>query len=184
MGLALDAKHQAGLDQLILMPNYIQPFKDASEASVEDRLDMIRLSIEETGEEGISFSTYEVDKNFVSYTYDTLVAMKEEYSQDKLYFVVGTDAFLSIPTWKRGKDLLRDNGFIVGTRPGWREEELRAAIKNYANEYGSEVIAINNRKLDISATEIRRRIDERLPIDNLVMPSVAKYIRENELYFG
>lgn len=182
VNLALDAKQQAELDEVIFLPNYIQPFKSSSKANSKDRLAMIELSIEDLHEPGFSVSTYEIEKNFVSYTYDSLTALKKIYSDSKLYFIVGTDAFLSIPKWKRGKELLKDNGFIVGTRPGCLDEELALAIDCYTNRYGSEVIAIKNRRLNISATEIRKRIDGNLTIEDMVTPSVAKYIMDNELY--
>lgn len=184
LGLALDAKHQAGLDEVILLPNYIQPFKTGSEAGSQDRLAMIDLSLADLKEGGLSLSRYEIEKNFVSYTYDSLKALKKIYRDSKLYFIVGTDAFLSIPSWKRGEDLLKNNAFIVGTRPGWREEELSEAIVRYSENYASEIIAIKNRRLDISATEIRNRINRKLPIDHMVMPSVAEYIKEKGLYIA
>lgn len=182
ISLALDAKDQADLDEVILMPAKLQPFKLNQEVTPsESRLAMLRRATAYW--QGLTVSTIEMDMEGLSYSYKTLRAVRENaYPEDKIYFIAGTDTYLKLGIWKEAEALLPENAFIVGQRPGYRENELHECQKLYKETYGTETIIINNKRLDISATEIRRRIRNNETICDLVPEGVERYIYEHGLY--
>jgi len=181
-GLAEDAMKQAGLEKVIFIPAKLQPFKlDKKLTSGEDRTEMLKLALGKAA--GFEISTYELDNEGVSYSYLTMRAMQEKYGTDvKLYFITGTDAFLKIEQWKNAEELLTDYSYVIGTRPGYKQDELRSCMKNIHKRYGTEIININNVQVDVSSTEIRDIISRGGSAEGLISAEVERYIRSNGLY--
>jgi nicotinate-nucleotide adenylyltransferase len=181
LSLARDALVQGCLDQVILMPVYRQPFKLEGRLSSDvDRLAMLREAIHDIP--GLTVSDWEIKNKGVSYTYLTLRALKEQHKDATIYFITGTDTFLKINSWKNAGELLAENNFIVGHRPGYKEQELFERIGGMKQNYNTEIQVINNTRLDISATEIRNIVGEEGTISQLVPPGVERYIRTHGLY--
>ena len=182
INLAMDALEQGGLSELVLVPAKVQPFKaDAKQADGIHRLNMLNEAVKNIS--GLRVSDWEMRQDNLSYTYLTMREAKKRAGEDaEVYFVTGTDAFLSIRTWKNAKELLSENKFIVGTRPGYKESELEKVIADISKNFGSEIIRIDNRRFHISSTEIRKRLEEGKDISDLVTEEVERYIKENGLY--
>lgn len=182
MGLAEDAVAQAGLDEVIMIPAKIQPFKQEKKTeSGEDRFQMLALVASQN--DYITVSRDELDNEGVSYSYLTLRRMQEKNPDAQLYFICGSDSFLKVDTWMNADEILENYSFIVGgDRPGYRHNELEAAIKRIQHRFNTEIIVINNRQFDVSSTEIRDRLAQGKSIDNLVPPPVERYIIQHGLY--
>jgi len=182
MALAADAIREAGLHEVVMIPARVQPFKqDRKYASGEDRFNMLALAA--GSDDHITVSRFELQQEGVSYTYLTLRHMQEFYGSDtRLYFITGTDSFLKIDTWMNAEELLTRYAYIIGTRPGYRQEEYEQARRRISDTYGTEVISMNRTELDISATQIRQLIAEGKPADHLMPAEVGRYIREHGLY--
>lgn len=182
INLALDAKLQAGLDKVIFIPAKLQPFKlDKRVTDGKDRLAMLREAVSDIS--GLEVSSYELDAEGISYTYLTMRAMKKAFGDDaKLYFIMGTDSFLKLEKWKNSRELLETCSYIIGTRPGYKHEELELCIERICRDYNTEVRNIDNVQLDISSTEIRRRIDKGISCGDLIPDKVERYIKDNGLY--
>ena len=184
VGLARDALAQAGLDRVLLIPARLQPFKqDRMPASGEDRMEMLRLAL--AGEERIEPCSYELDQEGVSYTSLTLRAMQERFGPDsRICFITGTDSILKLDTWMHAEELLTTYSFIVGSRPGYEDEELDRCVRRLKETYGTEILVIRNEQFDISATEIRERLASGAPAGDLIPQAVEDYIRSRDLYSG
>ncbi len=181
VNVALRAREEAGLDRVVFMPAHIQPFKlDARTAPAEDRLAMLRLAAEDA--EGLEVSDYEILNTDVSYTINTMRAMREVYAGSRLYFILGTDSFLKVETWRCAEELLSDYAFIVGARPGYLTDELEETSERIRERFGTEIIMLDNSLVDASSTEIRDRIELGSPLTGLVPYAVEKYIYEKGLY--
>ena len=182
INLAIDAKAQAGLDKVIFVPAKLQPFKlDKNVTAGEHRLAMIKEAID--GIDGLEVSPYELEAEGISYTYLTVRAMKKRFGTDaRLYFITGTDSFLKIETWKNTEELIRSCSYIIGTRPGYRKQELDICIERIRRDYNTEVINIDNTQFDISSTEIRKRLESGLPCSDLIPDKTERYITANGLY--
>ena len=182
IGLAVDAKKQLGLDEVLLIPAKLQPFKlDKKMVSGEQRLEMIRLAVENLP--GITPCDYELQQEEISYTYKTLKAITEMEGPDtEVYFLTGTDSLLQIHRWKNADELLHNYNFVVGSRPGYKDEELKTCIEFLKKEYNTNVVKVDNNQLNISSTEIRERLVSGQGLGGLVPEVVERYILEHGLY--
>jgi nicotinate-nucleotide adenylyltransferase len=130
----------------------------------------------------------------VFYTYDTVRKYRREHPDDHLYFIVGADQFLEIPTWKNYEALLDSCDFIIASRPGFRVDALRLVVppEKLGRTQSSDPNTIVLRKSTvhilttvashISSTEIRQRLASRKNIHGLVPPRVEEYILGQALY--
>lgn len=182
IGLAVDAKNQMGLDEVLLIPAKLQPFKlDKNMVSGEQRLEMIRLAVAD--KQGITPCDYELQQEDISYTYKTLKAISEMEGPDtEIFFLTGTDSLLQIHRWKNAEEMLRTYNFVVGSRPGYKDDELRECIAVLKKEYNTNVTKVDNNQLNISSTEIREKLHSGQGLAGLVPEVVERYIIEHGLY--
>ncbi len=182
IGLAEDAKNQMGLDEVLLIPAKLQPFKlDKKMVSGQQRLEMIKLAVAD--KPGLTPCDYELRQEDISYTYKTLKAITEmEGPETEVYFLTGTDSLLQIHRWKNAEELLHNYSFVVGSRPGYKDEELKECIDFLKKEYNTNVTKVDNNQLNISSTEIRERLESGQGLAGLVPEVVERYIIEHGLY--
>lgn len=181
VALGMAAISEADLDKLIVVPAYIQPFKQGKRVTDDEhRLAMARMAFENVQKAEIS--TIEIDRMRVSYTFDTLSELKKQYPDKDLFFITGADAFMEIDTWYKGIDLLDNFSFIVSVRPGCPEEDLNDKIKIYKKLHRTNVIKLAAQMPDISSTDIREMYRSGTPISSFVPETVERYIKDNGLY--
>lgn len=170
--LAQECWDQLTLDKVIFVPAFMSPLKDpGSEISAHDRLNMVRLALE--GDDRFEISTFELDKKGLSYTIDTIKHFREEYGKEAgLFFLTGADSAETLSMWKNADDILAECTFIAASRPGWGE----------GSAYEDRIKRLIMPNIEISSTDIRRRIHDRRPIDHLVPDKVVQYIRKKGLY--
>jgi len=165
------------LDKVVFVPSGKPPHKDNNEiASPEHRWMMAVLAT--VTNEYFFASPIEIKRRGKSYTYDTILELKEMYGENtQCYFITGADAIAEIATWRKAEDLPKIARFVAVSRPGYKlnREEINPRFRKYT--YLIEVPA-----LSISSTEIRKRIKRGQTIKYLVPEAVEKYIYENKLY--
>lgn len=130
----------------------------------------------------------------VFYTIDTVRRFHREHPDDHLYFILGADQFLEIPTWKNYESLLDACDFIIASRPGFRLDALRLVIppEKLGRTAAADPHKIALRKSEIhllttvashvSSTEIRERLERKQSIHGLVPARVEEYILGQVLY--
>ncbi|MGI6211001.1 MAG: nicotinate (nicotinamide) nucleotide adenylyltransferase [Anaerovoracaceae bacterium] len=170
------------LDEVLLMPAHVSPFKIGHEmAPSQDRVNMLMSVADEM--DRVKVSTYEIDSEKISYTYNTLTALREKYPKGwRFWFLLGTDQFLQLEQWYHGKDLMREFRIALAPRPGYREKEYLDMLARYRREYHTVIRVLENVRFDVSSTEIKERIREGKSISGLVPASVERYINEHGLY--
>jgi nicotinate-nucleotide adenylyltransferase len=138
----------------------------------------------------------EDDSGEPNYSVATVRRMASRLSAaDKLFLIVGVDAFLGIAKWREPVELLDACDFIVVSRPGFAMENVAAAIPedlrpSVASTGGTMRIALRRTLLHlltsvqvpVSASEIRRRAARNEPLCGLVPDSVAEYIQKTRVY--
>lgn len=138
----------------------------------------------------------ELRRSGPSWTVDTLRELAAGHPGAELFLVLGIDAYDEIDTWSRPGELLALASIVVTTRPGRAfphdaplppvaaREDARydPAIGAWIHSSGHSVRGLRIRGLDISATDIRRRVAEGLAVNDLTGPSVARFIHEHRLY--
>lgn len=182
IGLAEDARDCVGLDQVYLIPARMQPFKlEKKMADGRDRLEMIRLATELCP--GLVPCDYELRQEHISYTYKTLEGISAMEGPDtEIYFITGTDSMLQLERWMNAEEMLSKYRFIVGSRPGYRDLELAKCIEHLKDEYNTYIVKIENRRRDISSTEIREKLENGQALTGLVPEAVERYIKSHGLY--
>lgn len=130
----------------------------------------------------------------VFYTIDTVRKFHRENPDDHVYFMLGADQFLEIPTWKNYEALLDACDFIIASRPGFRLEALRLIVppeklgRTPANDPHKIVLRksvihlLTSVSSHISSTEVRHRLARHQPIHGLVPERVEDYILGQALY--
>jgi nicotinate-nucleotide adenylyltransferase len=183
------------MKEVVFIPSAIPPHKDKTEIiDPIHRLKMVNLAV--TGNPKFSFSEIEIHRPGKSYTIDTVKALKENYPDDTLAFILGLDAFLEIETWHKHQDIFAECDFIVTSRPGAAKTSCVNAIpraardafkrKGSAREFvhssGRNLIFTEVIGLDISASRIRALVREGASIRYLLPRRVIEYIKEHDLY--
>lgn len=165
------ALRAAGLDRVVFIPAGEPPHKTGQvHATAEQRLRMVALAT--AGEPRFSASRLELDRPGPSYTVDSLRALRAQ-GWNELFFICGADAAADVPNWHRWRELVAMATFVAVARPGGPAP---------APELGARVRVVHMVGVDISSSDIRRRVAEGLPIDGMVAPAVAAYIRKEGLY--
>ena len=172
---------KASYDRVVLIPSARPPHKpDNPElASPQDRLAMCQLAIDERGGASPPFlvSDIETRRSGPSYTIDTVAELKSRGETD-VHWLIGADMLLYLPKWHRPLDLLREAHFVVMARPGWTIDWN--ALPSEFRHLQDHVVAAP--AIEMSGTEIRRRVRQNLPIEHLVPRAVARYIDSHHLY--
>ncbi len=165
------------LKGVLFIPACHHPLKKtAFVASYQDRRAMLQLAL--TGQSALQLCEIEKEKNLSGFSIDTLHALKKRFPKAQLNFIIGSDLVAQLKSWHRAEDLLKEGKFLVGSRPGSpRHHGLIAPSANL------EFIQID--ELDISASDIRKRIKSGAPMDDLkqwVPEKVAEFIIQKGLY--
>jgi nicotinate-nucleotide adenylyltransferase len=163
--LAREAAEDFGLEKVIFVPAATSPYKAAPIAAAKLRLQMLQAAIAD--EALFEINECELHRPPPSYTIETIELLGKEYRHSELFLLIGDDNLAGLPGWKRFTDLRKMVTIIVLPR-------LRTEVRH-------EYLSVN-RRVDISATEIRDRVAKRKPINYLVPPAVEQIIRTQKLY--
>jgi len=157
------------LQKVVFLPCSRSPLKKGRPvAGDQTRLNMLREGLR--GQSWAQVSDWEIRRGGVSYTIDTVHAWQGNNPKSSLYWIMGSDQWLQLPSWKEPQELARSLRFLVFPRP----ERPR-------NRRGFRMREIPFR-IDLSATEVRERIRKKLPIQGLVLPAVEGLIRRKGWY--
>ncbi len=186
-----------GLEKIYFIPSAIPPHKKQTKTTPsKDRLKMLEVALDPYPY--FDISTYEIEKATTSYTIETLQHFTLKYPDIEFYFIVGSELFSYIDTWKNYNDLFKLASFVVIERPGFPEEDApslpiaiepgfryhmnRDDVTIYSNQYSKEIVFTQIQGVRVSSTEIRQRIKAGEPIKDLVPEEVEHYIQTNQLY--
>src|SRR5690606_33351582 len=114
---ALELLQDLELSELRLIPSRIPPHRGTPGATPEQRLAMLRAAVR--GQPGFVVDERELRRAGPSYTVDTLHSLRDEFGDTPLCLIVGADAFLGFPTWRRWTELIELAHVVVMDRPGW-----------------------------------------------------------------
>ena len=165
--LARDAREALDLRKVIFVPNHRSPHKQgANAAPPELRGAMLRAAIE--GERGFEMDEVEILRGGTSYTIDTALHLRLLYPEADLFYLIGEDNLAELHTWRRVDELLLMVQLVVMAR----------GTDSPPHPY----ITLHQRRVDISATDIRGRIAKGESIRYLVPDKVRAIIEKHQLY--
>jgi nicotinate-nucleotide adenylyltransferase len=171
--VATETRPQRGLD-LVLLVVAGDPWQKRGRvvASADDRLALVERATEDL--EGIEASSIEIDRGTASVTADTLEALAAPGRE--LFLVLGADAVVNMPTWRRLEETRDLAAVVVVERAGDAHAEPPGG--------GWRVERVAIPRLDISSTDLRERLRTGRPVDGQVPPAVVREIRRRGLYTG
>jgi len=170
--VAENVREKLQLDKIIFVPTGNPPHK-SNEQLIDGamRLQMVQLAIK--GNKFFDISDVEFLRKDFSYTVDTLKLFQQMYPQTELSFIIGADNFLELHTWKSPKEIFSLASVVVMNREG--------VVMN-KNEFSSLVKLVNVPNIEISSSEIRKKIALGKSVKYLVSEKVEKFIVKNKLY--
>jgi nicotinate-nucleotide adenylyltransferase len=191
---AEETREALGLDKVLFIPSGNPPLKSEDLADPLRRYKMVRLAVVRNR----FFDVLDIEcvRPEKSYTVDTLEVLLRQYGDDELFFMLGIDAFLDIPNWWRPERLVSMVDFAVVSRPGREFGEILSSP--YAktkepplNKGGSLSVELRSGRkaemvritpLDISSSDVRRRVRSGLSVKYLLPEDVESFIISNKLY--
>jgi nicotinate-nucleotide adenylyltransferase len=179
--VAQQVKKLLNIDQVWLMPTYSHPFQK-SLIPAKHRLAMIQL-LEDTT---IKASDFEIQKQGVSYTIDTLKNLNNTFPQHSFYWISGSDQIQEFPKWKNWQELITTYKIIIYARNQDKpmiEQQLKAILKTETIPQTLFILPTHDLPtITISSSSIRERIKQNQSIRGLVPKRVEEYIHEHKLY--
>lgn len=213
IALARAAQERFELGRVLFVPSSVPPHKkERPLASYSDRYAMVVLatredkafvpSLLECPEAMTQKQAKGRDVPQPNYSIDTVRRLKQELKKaDRLFFLIGVDAFSEIAKWHEAEALLRECEFIVGSRPGHSLADIAAALPESvrpSNDVtkifkaepakgdlvlpGVTVRLLENVHEPVSATAVRKAVSGKRALNKLLDPLVAEYIKKMGLY--
>ena len=182
MQAARQAVTALGLSKLLLIPAYAPPHKavlPGNSPTARQRLQMLRIAA--AGCPEIEVSDMELRREGVSYSWETVEAVKRQYPGAELVLLMGTDMFLSFDTWMHPEEILKNASLGVFYRGDKGEQPAIAKKKAEMEATGVTVYLVRNDVIPISSTQMRRLLAFRCA-GEFLPEGVLDYIRENHLY--
>jgi nicotinate-nucleotide adenylyltransferase len=180
LAAAEEARVRVNLEKVLFVVALLPPHKlDEDVTPVEHRLAMVRLGI--ASNPHFEISLVDVDRPGPSFTVDTISMLQEQWGPDtELFFVMGLDSLVEVPTWHQPERLIRLCHLVAVSRPRFEVDmrQLEASVPGIS----SRVEIIDMPEVDISSSDLQRRVKEGLPIKYQVPEAVERYIIEHRLY--
>jgi nicotinate-nucleotide adenylyltransferase len=178
LAIAEEARAALGFERVLLVPAARQPLKRGEHcAEPHQRLEMARLAC--LGNPAFEVSPIEIERAGPSYTVDTLEALHATGSSE-LHFIVGADAAADLYRWRAARRVVALARIVVVGRPGFALD--RTALGHHLPGLDAWLTLLEGPGLDISSSELRRRIASGRPIRYQTPDSVVEYIARHCLY--
>lgn len=178
--LATLAADTLGLSRILLMPAARPPHKGGRMISnAADRVMMTRLAI--IGDPGLDLSLVEMERPGPSFTVDSVVQLRAGLEEAGLVLIMAADSFAEIDTWRNPDRLLELAEWAIGPRPGTPLPD-REALRTRFGAAEARIHLLDGPALDVSSSEIRRRVAAGRSIRYLVPRSVEELIVDRGLY--
>ncbi len=172
-----------GFDKILIIPSAVPPHKPADDMILPGhRIKMCSLAAKLVGEK-CSVDTIEILSGGVSYSVNTLRALKNRYPDDNLWFIMGSDMLLTLDKWYKYEEILS----LASVAAAARNEQDKQLILKKSEDLSKRLPYCNIRAVrieikEISSTEIRRMIKNGKDVSGLVPDEIISYIKSNRLY--
>lgn len=177
--LAMEAINYKNLDEVWFIPTGNPNFKqDKNVTDKQKRFEMVKIATQDNDK--FKVCDYEIKKNGVTYSWETMKYLRENYDND-FYFIMGEDSLMSVETWKNAEDFLKNTKILACIR---RQEEM-SKLDEKIDELKSKgyfVDKIPASFIDISSTKIREKVQSNQDFRYFLPNQVFEYIMRNKLY--
>lgn len=169
------------LSRLIIMPAWVSPFKteNAPRASASERLEMCRIAFRDRKK--CIVSDYEINRESISYTADTVAYLKKTYPEDRLILTVGSDSLSTLPEWHRAEEIIKNANIAAVSRYSEEKGRIDAAAR-VIRSMGGNVDVLCAPPFEISSGEIREMLVSGKDASAYLADGVYRYIRDKGIY--
>lgn len=179
------ARERLGLDRVLYLPTGRPPHKqDPDElptAPPSARFTMVELAL--LGDERLQVDDLELTAAEPSYTVETLERFRRERPDVDLHLLIGADSFVQLDRWHRWREIPDLARLVVLARPGWQVVPERLPERLATGLEAGEIIVVRDRTVDLSSTEIRRRLASgAAPEPGWMAPLVVDYLDKYRFY--
>ncbi len=187
--LAADSVHtQLGLDEIRFLPASHSPFKTRPKLSDAHRTEMLERAI--SGYPALKIDARELQRPGPSYTIDTLKEVARDRPGDRLYLLIGMDAWEQFEHWHQWREIIKYCHLVVLSRPNYSpsalseywQEKLTSDIQSLKGSAAGKLIFVTIPASEAASNEIRERIKQGHSTHSDLPKAVSDYIEEQQLY--
>ena len=171
------------VDEVCFMPAAIPPHKQHKElVDSKTRLEMIQLAI--SNQPHMTVSNYEIANEGISYTYKTLVHLRDQFPNKKIVFIMGSDSLWYFHKWFNFKNIINEFEVLIYQRPDQDGNQLEDILEYYTEKEFEKIqrSLVQAKLFDVSSTKVREAILNRQSIHELVPKRVEDFIIQQQLY--
>lgn len=177
--LAENARAQLDLDRVLFAPAGEPPHKPEGPITpARHRVAMVEAAIADNA--AFQLSRVDLDRPGPHYSVDMLALLRDAYPGVALFSLIGGDSLAEFLTWRDPQGIVEQAQLAVMRRPGSQVDF--ASLERQLPDVRERLVWLDAPYLEISGTDLRRRVRQGLPIRYLVPPAVRRYLRERELY--
>lgn len=179
--LAEEALRQFLLDEVLFMPSgksYMKADQDVQ--SGQTRAEMTALAIQDNPH--FTLSSLELEHKGNTYTYQTLECLKKEFPDADYYFIMGADNLFHITQWALPERIFSNCCILAAVRDDKTADDLESQIRMLKQEYDADIRVLQTSPMNISSSDIRRKILAGESIKGEVPEAVRTYIEKKGLY--
>lgn len=179
--IAKKAEEQFELDEVLFMPCGVPYMKENQDVETgEIRAEMTALAIEDYP--AFTLSMLEIEHHGNTYTYETLESLKAEFPDTEFYFIMGADNLFNLTNWVFPERIFANCHILAAVRNGKTTAQMQEQIHFLQNRYGASIFLLETDYLDVSSSDIRKRVALGESIMEDVPKKVVQYIVSHNLY--
>lgn len=179
--LAEQCREQSNLDEVWFIPAGSPPHKENTGiSSGKQRREMLDFAI--AGHPAFVIKDLELHREGPSYTVETLRQLKETHPDDDFFLIVGADSVRDLHTWREPAAILELATLIGVNRPNISLPDLTELAQKFGEDVIAQILWVTMPGMDISSTDLRKRVHEKKSVRYMTPRSVEVYIHNNRLY--
>jgi nicotinate-nucleotide adenylyltransferase len=181
--LAEQCREQCRLNEVRFIPSGNPPHKESADiTSGQLRAEMLELAV--AGHPQFAVDSRELNRDGITYTVDTLSELAAEEPERELFFLIGADSLHDLPTWREPQRIAELATIIAVNRGDCPLPSLDEIRETLGEAVASRIEIVTMPGIDLSATDIRRRIQSDQSIRFMTPRAVEVFVAENGLYRG
>lgn len=179
--IAKSAQEQCALDEVIFMPCGVPYMKRGQHVeNGKVRAEMTALAIRDIPH--FLLSTLEIDQAGNTYTYETMEYLAREHPDTEYYFILGADSLFHITKWVHPERIFAACHILTAVRGSKSKSDVERQIVFLKKRYAADIRLLKTDAIDISSSEIRRKVSAGESVAEYLPKDVMEYMKENGLY--
>ncbi|MBQ2614400.1 MAG: nicotinate-nucleotide adenylyltransferase [Clostridia bacterium] len=168
------------LEEIRFIPTGRIYHKEPQKVSAKDRLEMVRLAV--LGYPAFTVDATEVEREGITYTYETVEELKQREPENQLTFLVGADSLDYMERWKYPERIFSACRIAAVIRPGFSYEQMEEKIRQLKAQFDADILLVPTPEIPISSTDLRKKLNGGESVKEWIPKPVEEYIKKHGLY--